>query len=76
MANAKGIENYDGGGIKNGMTFLADASSPRERFFLAIATGDTPKTNGASAIALEWTNKAIAMRDNIRGHAPKQEAKL
>jgi acylphosphatase len=66
LAHAKGIKNYDGGEIKNGLTFHADSSSPRERFFLAIKKGDTPKSNGASKVALEWTEEAISIRDNIR----------
>jgi hypothetical protein len=65
LAHAKGIENYEGGEIKNGRTFTADSNSPRERFFLAIKKGDKPETNAASKIALEWTEEAIAMRDNI-----------
>jgi len=66
LAKSKGITNYNGEAIKNGLVFTADSSSPRERFFLAIKKGDTPKTNGASKIALEWTDEAIAIRDNIR----------
>ncbi len=68
LAHAKGIAwtQYRGGSIKNGRTFTADSSSPRERFFLGIAKGDTPETNPMSRIALEWTNEAIAMRDNCR----------
>ncbi len=31
-----------------------NSSRPAERFFLAIGKGDTPKTNGAAKIALEW----------------------
>ena len=73
LAHAKGITNYDGRDIKNGRTFAADANSPRERFFFAITKGDTPETNPMCAIALEWTNEAITMRDNIRKTtAPKK----
>jgi hypothetical protein len=68
LAHAKGIQNYNGESIKNGCTFKADAGSPRERFFLAIQEGDTPENNSACKIALDWTNEAIAMRDNIRAH--------
>ena len=68
LAHARGIECYDGTAITNGCTFLADSKSPRERFFLAIRKGDTPETNSASKIALEWTLEAIAIRDNIRRH--------
>ena len=66
LADAKGITQYDGTDITNGLTFHVDSSSPRERFFLSITTGDTPETNGASKLALEWTEEAIAIRDNIR----------
>jgi hypothetical protein len=31
-----------------------DSSRPVERFFMAIRKGDTPETNAASKIALEW----------------------
>ncbi|HEY2681549.1 MAG TPA: pentapeptide repeat-containing protein [Candidatus Udaeobacter sp.] len=65
LAIAKGIKGYSGEEIKNGLTFHADGSSPRERFFLAIKKGDTPETNSASNIALQWTDEAIAIRDNI-----------
>lgn len=56
--------------IENGeevgpVQFHIDASSPREAFFTAIKAGDTPETNPASKIALEWTDEAIAIRDNI-----------
>jgi hypothetical protein len=70
MAHAKGISNYEGQPISNGLTFVADSSSPRERFFLAIKKGDTPKKNPACKIALEWTEEAISIRDNIRKSAP------
>jgi uncharacterized protein YjbI with pentapeptide repeats len=71
MARAKGLTQYSGGSITNGLTFKADSGSPRERFFLAIKKGDTPETNAVSQIALDWTNEAIAIRDNIRATAPK-----
>jgi hypothetical protein len=71
LAKARGIERYQGDHIKNGVvTFTADARSPRERFFTAIRRGDTPETNPAAEIALEWTNEAIAIRDMIRATAP------
>lgn len=31
-----------------------DSGRPAERFFMAIRKGDTPETNAASKIALEW----------------------
>ncbi len=50
--------------FKDDSPIAIDASSPRERFFMGIAEGDTPETNPISAIALEWTNKAISIRDS------------
>ena len=71
LANAKGIQNYNGETIQaNGTPFIADAGSPRERFFLAIKKGDTPETNPVAKIALGWVEEAIAMRDHIRRVAP------
>ena len=66
---------YSGGYNANAFSpettaFHIDASSPRERFFLAIKAGDTPETNPVSEIALSWTNEAIAIRDMIRATAP------
>jgi uncharacterized protein YjbI with pentapeptide repeats len=76
IAHAKGIEGYNGGDITNGLTFPVDARSPREIFFLAIRRGDTPATSQFSAIALAWTEEAIAMRDHLVACAkPKKEAK-
>ena len=63
LAHARGIAAYSGGDI--GM-FVADASSPRERWFMGIRPGDTPETNQVSKIALGWLDRAIAMRDVIR----------
>jgi uncharacterized protein YjbI with pentapeptide repeats len=58
---------YDGESIYlDNFTFVADSRSPRERWFMLIKRGDTPETNRASNIALEWLDEAIAMRDNIR----------
>ncbi|SKA84712.1 Pentapeptide repeat-containing protein, partial [Prosthecobacter debontii] len=65
LAHARGIEKYQGENIPAAVPFQAAASSPRERFFLAISKGDTPETNAASKVALEWTDEAIAIRDNI-----------
>jgi hypothetical protein len=33
---------------------VPDSSRPIERFFLSIATGDTPETNPFSALAVRW----------------------
>ena len=62
IAKASGIQDYKGTDIGD---FRASASSPREIWFASIRTGDTPETNPASAIALEWTDHAIAVRDRI-----------
>ena len=71
LANAKGIAQYSGEEIAaNGTPFKADAYSPRERWFLAIKKGDTPETNPAAKLALEWVDEAIAIRDHIRAVAP------
>ena len=70
LAHARGIANYSGQDITNGCTFKASCGSPRERFFPAIPKGATPENNSACKIALEWTNEAIAIRDNIRAHVP------
>ena len=71
LANAKGIAQYNGEEIAaNGTPFKADAYSPRERWFLAIKKGDTPETNPAAKLALEWVDEAIAIRDHIRAVAP------
>ncbi len=66
LAKSRGIGNYNGETIKNGRDFHANASSLRERFFTAIKKGDTPETNPASKIVLQWTEEAISMRDYIR----------
>ena len=68
---------YAGGCIIacEGLTFETNASSPRERFFTMIHPGNTPKNNAASKIALEWTNEAIAIRDNIVAQAKARDAK-
>jgi hypothetical protein len=71
LAKARGITDYDGDDITNGLTFHASASSPRERFFTTIRRGDTPETNGAAQVALDWIDEAIAIRDNIRATAGK-----
>ena len=72
LAAARGIEGYQGESINSGSCkFIAQASSPRERWFLAIRTGDTPDTNAASKIALAWTEEAIAIRNNIRSSVIK-----
>ncbi|KGW27295.1 pentapeptide repeats family protein [Burkholderia pseudomallei MSHR733] len=49
IANARGIDvDSSEFGIPK------DASRPVERFFVAIRKGDTPETNAASKLALEW----------------------
>ena len=60
-------DDYDGSDIQiNGICYVADASSPREQWFMQIKPGDTPETNQAAKIALEWLDEAIMMRDHIR----------
>ncbi|KGS89852.1 pentapeptide repeats family protein [Burkholderia pseudomallei MSHR7334] len=49
IANARGI---DVDSSKFGIP--KDSSRPVERFFMAIRKGDTPETNAASKLALEW----------------------
>ncbi|KVV22475.1 hypothetical protein WK80_22390 [Burkholderia multivorans] len=49
IANARGI---DVDSAELGIP--KDASRPVERFFMAIRKGDTPETNAASKLALEW----------------------
>ncbi|AGZ32548.1 pentapeptide repeat-containing protein [Burkholderia pseudomallei] len=49
IANARGI---DVGSSEFGIP--KDSSRPVERFFMAIRKGDTPETNAASKLALEW----------------------
>jgi hypothetical protein len=41
-------------------TIPKDSSRPAERFFMAIEKGDTPETNGASKVALEWAEAWLA----------------
>jgi hypothetical protein len=36
-----------------------DSSRPAERFFMGIKPGDTPETNPASKIALEWLDTFV-----------------
>ncbi|AIV66827.1 pentapeptide repeat-containing protein [Burkholderia pseudomallei] len=49
IANARGIDvDSSEFGIPK------DSSRPVERFFVAIRKGDTPETNAASKLALEW----------------------
>ena len=67
LAKARGVERYSGTSIETaGVTFHADAASPRERWFMMIKPGYTPETNQAAKLALEWVDEAIAIRDNIR----------
>jgi hypothetical protein len=74
LAHARGAEVGAGGWLESlpgtDTAFSVSASSPREVFFTAIAKGDTPETNPASALALSWTEEAIRIRDMIRATAP------
>jgi hypothetical protein len=68
LAKARGLSGYQGGAINNGeIIFHANSGSPREIWFMAIKRGDTPETNPAAKVALEWVDEAIAIRDHIRG---------
>ncbi|OXI25462.1 hypothetical protein CFB43_06460 [Burkholderia sp. AU15512] len=49
IANARGIDVDS-----SELGIPKDASRPVERFFMAIRKGDTPETNAASKLALEW----------------------
>jgi hypothetical protein len=52
IANARHANHRElGAGLK------PDSSRPAERFFLAIRKGDTPDTNGAAKIAVEWIDE-------------------
>jgi uncharacterized protein YjbI with pentapeptide repeats len=57
IANARGCDYSDLGALK------ANAARPAERFFLAINRGDTPATNQASKLAVEWLDEWVA---NVR----------
>jgi hypothetical protein len=71
LARARGDLQYQGGDIEIApdLIYGVDASSPRETWFTAIDVGDTPETNQAAALALEWVDEAIAIRDLIRATA-------
>ncbi|MCA7976779.1 pentapeptide repeat-containing protein [Burkholderia cepacia] len=49
IANARGIDVDS-----SELGIPKDSSRPVERFFMAIRKGDTPETNAASKLALEW----------------------
>ena len=49
IATAQGVDIESGD-----FAIPRDSSRPAERFFMAINKGDTPETNQASALALEW----------------------
>jgi hypothetical protein len=71
LAKAHGEIDYSGKDLAIGdVTFHANANSPREVWFAAIRVGDTPDKNAAAAMALEWVNEAIAIRNLIRSAAP------
>ncbi len=50
-----------------------NASSPRERWFLAIRPGHTPENHAISRITLGWIDEALAIVAKIRGTAPANE---
>jgi hypothetical protein len=59
IAHVRGGQ-YDalGNGLK------PDSGRPIERFFMAIRKGDTPETNSASKVALEWIDEFQALLAN------------
>ncbi|WP_196487145.1 pentapeptide repeat-containing protein [Burkholderia vietnamiensis] len=57
IANARGI---DVDSAELGIP--KDSSRPVERFFMAIRKGDTPETNAASKLALEWAETWLDTR--------------
>ena len=57
IATARGVDVYgDDFGIQT------DSNRPAERFFMAIKKGDTPETNQASKIALDWAESWLDMQ--------------
>ena len=71
IAKHRGLDNISSGDeIKeNGCVFVADSSSPRERWFMMIAPGQNPENHQPAKVALDWVNEAIVIRDHIRGKA-------
>ena len=57
LAKACGISEVSTGSCIN--DFVVDSDSPRERWFLGIAQGDTPETSQISAITLEWLDEVM-----------------
>jgi hypothetical protein len=57
LANARGCNEKEIPGL------LPNSSRPAEVFFFAIKRGDTPETNQASKIAMEWVDQWLA---NVR----------
>lgn len=55
VANARQCGEHQLPGI------VPDSSRPAERFFMAINTGDTPETNPASKIALQWAEEFLTI---------------
>ena len=55
-AKARGVECKESGDVikESGVKFVADSSSPRERWFLTIREGDTPENSNVAKITLEW----------------------
>jgi hypothetical protein len=67
IANSRGADYRIMPGIK------PHSSRPAERFFLAIAAGDTPETNQASAIAAAWVEEFIALTKSKNAPAAKEQ---
>jgi hypothetical protein len=63
IANVRGASPYELQGIQ------ADSDSMAERFFMGIRKGDTPETNAASRMVLQWVDEFIALltRSGVQG---------
>ena len=51
-----------------------DSHRPIERFFMGIKEGDTPETNPASKIAVEWAEAWLALQREAFGATPAEHA--
>ena len=67
IANARGVDVHS-----DFFPIPRDASRPAERFFMGISKGDTPETNPASKIALEWAEAWLGMQQAAFGVSQPQ----
>jgi hypothetical protein len=67
IANLRNVSHNDLGVIK------PNSNRPIERFFLNISRGDTPETNQASSLAVQWTDEFLF---NMREAFSLGEARL